>query len=110
MAKKAFFRKIRIGDTGTATIICTDAPLVTTDVTVAGLKLQARTQAQVTFGVLSLIDPATGLTLDAKHPMIKQLQAKLKAGDELTGFQFSANPVVDRDTREETGLYWIEPV
>ena len=82
-----FFRKLRVNDsTGTATIIVTD----------------------ITFGVLSLIDPETNQVMKANHPTIKALQGKLNAGDEMKGFQLSDNPVIDLNTGEETNLRWVE--
>ena len=61
-------------------------------------------------GVLSLRDPKTGGVMRADHPVIQQLQAKLNPGDAMPGFRITDNPITDRDTGEETGLYWVEAV
>lgn len=96
--------------TGTATLIVTDAPLTNKETTLAGISVATRTQSNVVFGVLSLIDPATGLVMNAKHPMIKELQKKLEPGMEMPGFQLSSNPVMNLETGEETNLKWAESV
>jgi hypothetical protein len=104
-----FFRKLRVNDsTGTATIIVTDKPISSKVGTLAGMKVGTRTQGNVTFGVLSLIDPKTNQVMRGSHPTIKALQSKLNAGDEMPGFQLSDNPVVDLKTGEETNLRWVE--
>ena len=104
-----FFRKLRVNDsTGTATIIVTDKPISSKVGTLAGMKVGTRTQGNVTFGVLSLIDPKTNQVMRGSHPTIKALQSKLNAGDEMPGFQLSDNPVVDLKTGEETNLRLVE--
>ena len=104
-----FFRKLRVNDsTGTATIIVTDKPISSKVGTLEGMKVGTRTQGNVTFGVLSLIDPKTNQVMRGSHPTIKALQSKLNAGDEMPGFQLSDNPVVDLKTGEETNLRWVE--
>ena len=104
-----FFRKLRINEsTGTATIICTDKPISSTKREIAGMSMALRTSSNVTFGVLSLIDPETNKVMGAKHPTIKALQTKLNQGDEMPGFQLSNNAVVDLNTGEETNLRWVE--
>tara|TARA_B100001778_G_scaffold333955_1_gene343784 strand:+ start:1803 stop:2141 length:339 start_codon:yes stop_codon:yes gene_type:complete len=108
---QVFFRRVRINaETGTATIICSDQPITQTQGTLAGLKVATQAQSNITFGVLSLRDPETGSVMGAKHPTIKALQSKLNSGDEMPGFALSSNPVVDRDTGEETGLFWVEAI
>ena len=83
-----FFRKLRVNDsTGTATIIVTDKPISSKVGELAGMKVGTRTQGNITFGVLSLIDPETNQVMKANHPTIKALQGKLNAGDEMKGFQ-----------------------
>ena len=104
-----FFRKLRINDSrGTATIIVTDKPISSKVGTLAGMQVGTRTQGNITFGVLSLIDPKTNQVMRGSHPTIKALQSKLNAGDEMPGFQLSDNPVVDLKTGEETNLRWVE--
>lgn len=75
---------------------------------IAGMQTALRTSSNVTFGVLSLIDPETNKVMGAKHPTIKALQTKLNQGDEMPGFQLSDNAVVDLNTGEETNLRWVE--
>ena len=104
-----FFRKLRINEnTGTATIIVTAKPISSTKREIAGMQTALRTSSNVTFGVLSLIDPETNKVMGAKHPTIKALQNKLNQGDEMPGFQLSDNPVIDLNTGEETNLRWVE--
>ncbi len=106
-----FFRKLRVNDnTGTATIIVTDKPISNKVGELAGMKVGTRTSQNITFGVLSLIDPETNQVMRANHPTIKALQSKLNQGDEMQGFKLSDNPVVDLNTGEETNLRWVEQV
>jgi len=106
-----FFRKLRVNEsTGTATIIATDRPIASKQTTLAGLNVGTRTQGNISFGVLSLIDPETNQVMKAGHPTIVALQKKLNAGDEMPGFQLSNNPVVDIKTGELTTLMWIEAI
>ena len=82
-----FFRKLRVNDsTGTATIIVTDKPISSKVGELAGMKVGTRTQGNITFGVLSLIDPETNKVMSAKHPDILKLQQTLNQGDEMPGF------------------------
>ena len=74
------------------------------------MKVGTRTSQNITFGVLSLIDPETNQVMRANHPTIKALQNKLNQGDEMQGFKLSDNPVVDLNTGEETNLRWVEQV
>ena len=106
-----FFRRVRINaETGTATLICSDQPITQTQAKLAGLKVATQAQSNVTVGVLSLRGPETGSVMGASHPTIKALQSTLNSGDEMPGFSMSDNPVVNRDTGEETGLFWVEAV
>jgi len=106
-----FFRKLRINEnTGTATIIVTDKPISNKVGELVGMKVGTRVSQNITFGVLSLIDPETNKVMGANHPTIKALQNKLNQGDEMQGFKLSDNPVVDLNTGEETNLRWVEQV
>tara|TARA_R110002051_G_scaffold272542_1_gene333029 strand:- start:2859 stop:3191 length:333 start_codon:yes stop_codon:yes gene_type:complete len=106
-----FFRKLNINkNTGSATLIVTDKPLVVKKQSIAGLNVGTRGQNNITFGVLSLIDPETNKVMRSDHPTIKQLQSKLNGGDPLPGFRLSDNPVIDQQTGEETSLKWVESV
>jgi hypothetical protein len=106
-----YFRKVNVNQsTGSATIIVTDQPIVSKQTTLAGIKVATRTQTNVTFGVLSLIDPDTNTVMKANHPGIKQLQKELNPGDEMPGFKFSDNLVKDLVTNEDTTLRWVEAV
>ncbi len=72
MKNSVYFRRIRINaETGTATIIVSDAPLTQTQGKLAGMSVATQAQTNVTFGVLSLIDPQTGKVMRANHPTIK---------------------------------------
>ena len=94
-----FFRKVNI-NTGrnSATVIVSSSPLAT------------RTQSNIVFGVLSLIDPETNTTMKADHPTIKAIQKTLNVGDEIDGFQMTDNYVLDMVTKEPTTLVWVEAV
>lgn len=106
-----YFRKVRINESaGTATIIVADQPSTLTEQKLAGLAVATQDNAGATIGVLSLRDPETGNVMRADHPVIQQLKAKLKPGDAMPGFRITDNPITDRDTGEETGLYWVEAV
>jgi bifunctional N-acetylglucosamine-1-phosphate-uridyltransferase/glucosamine-1-phosphate-acetyltransferase GlmU-like protein len=106
-----YFRKLNINEsTGSATIIASDVPLIQKATTLAGVNVATRTQNNITFGVLSLIDPETGQVMRSDHPTIKQLSAKLNRGDEMKGFKLSDNPVLNLTTGEESGMFWIEAV
>lgn len=111
MSKSVFFRKIKVNDkTQSAVIIVSSAPLTQVKAEIAGFQVGARTQQNLQFGILALTDPKTGESMKATHPTIKGLQAKLKAGDEMPGFQLSNNPVVNSETGEALdGLFWVEP-
>ena len=109
MSNSIFFRRIRINqETGTATIIVSDASLTQTKSKLAGLSVATQAQSNVKFGVLSLRDPETGSVMGASHPTIQALQSKLNMGDEMPGWKLSSNPVVNRETGETTGLFWVE--
>ena len=72
--------------------------------------LATRTQSNIVFGVLSLIDPETNTTMKADHPTIKAIQKTLNVGDEIDGFQMTDNYVLDMVTKEPTTLVWVEAV
>ena len=106
-----FFRKLRINEnTGTATIIVSDKPITSKKNELAGMSVATRATGNVTFGILSLIDPDTNKVMNAQHPTIKALQNKLNQGDEMPNFKLSDNPVVDLNTGDETNLRWVESV
>ena len=106
-----FFRKFSVNKTSNkVTLIVTDSPLTQKNGEIAGFSVGARTQAQVSFGILALTDPKTGESMQATHPTIKGLMGKLNPGDEIPGFFISNIPVTDRETGEPLeGLYWVEP-
>ena len=109
MKNSVYFRRIRTNqETGTATIIVSDSPLVQKQAKLAGLNVATQSQTSVTFGVLSLRDPDTGKVMGADHPTIQALQSKLNSGDEMEGFRLSENPVINQTTDEPTGLFWVE--
>lgn len=105
-----YFRKLNINEsTGSATIIVSSAPMQQKQTTLAGLPVGTRTQGNISFGVLSLIDPETNQVMRADHPTIKALGQKLNVGDELPGFRLSEQKVVNLTTGEENqNLFWVE--
>ena len=82
------------------TIVCVSEPLTTVKKTINGKEVHARTQANRTFGLLCLVDDK-GKTLDPNSLGLKQ-------GDEIPGFKMSDQAVLDQDTKEPTGLFWVE--
>ena len=74
------------------------------------MAVATRTQSNIVFGVLSLIDPETNTTMKADHPTIKAIQKTLNVGDEIDGFQMTDNYVLDMVTKEPTTLVWVEAV
>ena len=105
-----YFRKLNVNEsTGSATIIVSSAPMSNNKTTLAGLPVATRTQGDLSFGVLSLIDPETNQVMRADHPTIKALQSKLNLGDEMPGFKLSESKVVNLTTGEENqNLFWVE--
>lgn len=88
--------------TGTKTIVAVSEPLDSVKKTINGKEVHVRTQANRTFGLLCLMD-SKGKTLDPRT-------LALNPGDEIPGFEFSDSPVLDQETKEETGLFWVEAV
>ena len=75
MSKSVYFRKFSINEnTNSATIIASDTPLIQKQTTLAGQSVATRTQTNITFGVLSLIDPDTNQVMKADHPVIKEMR------------------------------------
>lgn len=104
-----FFRKVNINSSrNTATVIVSSAPLSNKNATLAGMEVATRSQSNIVFGVLSLLDPATGTTMRADHPTIKAIQKSLNVGDELPGFRMTDNVVMDMITKEPTTMMWVE--
>lgn len=107
MSEQVFFRKIT-----KSMIIVTDQPLETVDCTIEGMAFKARTQKQVRFGILCLVDAKTGLPVREDHPDFTKLKDKLLkkgSGAPLPGFRFSDAPVLDKE-QQPTGLVWVEAV
>lgn len=105
-----YFRKMNINEsTGSATIIVSSAPMSNNKTSIAGLPVATRTQGNLSFGVLSLIDPDTNQVMKASHPTITALGQKLNLGDEMKGFKLSEQKVVNLQTGEENqNLFWVE--
>ena len=104
-----FFRKVNINKgTNTATVIASSAPLGNKTAMIAGVEVATRDNSNITFGVLSLMDPKTGKTCDADHPTIKHIQQNVNEGDEMPDFRMTGNMVMDMKTKKETTLCWIE--
>ena len=105
-----YFRKVNINaNTGSATIIVSSKPMSQKKGEIAGIQVGTRTQGDISFGVLSLIDPETNQVMRSDHPSIKALQSKLNLGDEMPGFKLSDVKVVNLTAGEENqNLYWVE--
>ena len=95
MANSVFMHKIVKN-----TIVCVSEPLETLDKEINGHKVKSRSQANRTFGLLCLVD--------GKNNPIKPQSLGLTKGDEMPGFRITEIPVLDRETKEETGLFWVE--
>jgi hypothetical protein len=111
MSNSVFFRRFKINDdTKSAVIIVSSQPLTQAKAEIAGFQVGARTQQEVSFGILALTDPKTGESMKSTHPTIKQLQSKLNPGDEIPGFKISNVAVVNQETKEPLdNLFWVEP-
>jgi hypothetical protein len=106
-----YFKSISINKAfNTATIVVSSAPILNKMTVIAGINVETRTQQQVTFGLLSVIDPETGKTITGDSDITKVLQQSLNTGDVLDGFKLSSNPVMDRTTGEPTDMFWVEAV
>ena len=106
-----FFRKVNINKSrNSATVIVSSAPLANKKSSLAGMPVATRTQSNIVFGVLSLIDPETNETMRADHPTIAAIQQTYDVGAELEGFQMTENYVLDMETKEPTTLVWVEAV
>ena len=106
-----FFRKVNINkERNSATVIVSSSPLANKKSSLAGMPVATRTQSNIVFGILSLLDPETNETMKADHPTIAAIQKTLNVGDELDGFQMTDNYVKDMETGEPTTLVWVEAV
>ena len=92
---KTYFHKIVNN-----TIICKSQPLSVHKTEINGVTVHTREQGQVTYGLLCLMDDK-GNSLDPST-------LGLKLNQPMDGFQFSESPVLDQETQEETGMYWVE--
>tara|TARA_R100000995_G_C3467868_1_gene116698 strand:+ start:602 stop:892 length:291 start_codon:yes stop_codon:yes gene_type:complete len=93
--KNVFFHKIVNN-----TIVVKSQPLSVTKTEINGVQVFTREQGQVTYGLLCLLDDK-GNSLDPSS-------LGLKLNQEMKGFRFSESPVLDQETNEETGMYWVE--
>jgi len=110
-SNKVYFRKVNINaERNTATVIVSSAPLASKTSTILGKEVATRSQSNITFGVLSLLDPETNETMRADHPTIKHIQKTCNVGQELEGFRMTDNLVLDMVTKEPTTLCWVEAV
>ena len=95
MKNSLFFHKIVNN-----TIVCKTAVLGTKKSTINGVTVYDREQGNVSYGLLCLLDES-GNSLDPSA-------LGLKKNQELKGFQLSSNPVLDQETDEPTGMFWVE--
>ena len=93
--KNVFFHKIVNN-----TIVVKSQPLSVTKTEINGVQVFTREQGQGTYGLLCLLDDK-GNSLDPST-------LGLKLNQEMKGFRFSESPVLDQETNEETGMYWVE--
>lgn len=69
-------------------MVLSSAPMAQAKAEILGFHVGIRTQpANLKIGILPLTDTSTGQGLKSTHPSIIGLQAKLKVGDEVPGFQ-----------------------
>jgi hypothetical protein len=107
MSNSVYFLKLKINqDTKSVMIICSSAPLESKVATLAGKKFTIRKQAAVQLGILTLMDEK-GQAIKSDSPMVKDLKT-LVQGQELAGFFMSDNPVLDKETKQPTGLFWVD--
>lgn len=112
MKNSVYFRRLAINEQyKTVSLYCSSEPLTQSTFNLDGLEFAARRQSQeLKFGLLPLIDPKTGKSLDPKHPNVKTLQAKYNVGDEMVGIRITDVPVINRETGEAVpNLFWAEP-
>tara|TARA_R110000782_G_scaffold259655_1_gene350346 strand:+ start:1002 stop:1331 length:330 start_codon:yes stop_codon:yes gene_type:complete len=106
-----FFRKVNINAArNSATVIVSSSALSNKVVTWAGKTMATRSNSDISFGVLSLMDPETGETMKADHPTIKHIQKNVRVGDAMPEFQMTDNFVMDMVTKEPTTLRWVEAI
>ena len=106
-----FFRKVNINAaTNSATVIVSSDSISNKTTMIAGIEVATRSNNDITFGVLSLMDPETGKTCDADSNIIKHIQKNVNVGDEMPDFRMTDNFVMDMKTNEPTTLRWIEAI
>ncbi len=86
-----------------STIVCTDKPFGVVKHNINGTECATRSNDNVTFGLLVLCDPATKETVTPKFLAELGLQEQ----QSLPGYRLSDNPVLDRKTGAETGMFWV---
>ena len=106
-----FFRKVNINAArNSATVIVSSSAISNKTTMIAGIEVATRSNNDITFGVLSLMDPETGKTCDADSNIIKHIQQNVNVGDEMEDFRMTDNFVMDMKTNEPTTLRWIEAI
>ena len=106
-----FFRKVNINAaTNSATVIVSSDAISNKTTMIAGIEVATRSNNDIEFGVLSLMDPETGKTCDADSNIIKHIQKNVNVGDEMEGFRMSDKFVMDLKTKEPTTLKWVEAI
>ncbi|MDX8394576.1 MAG: hypothetical protein R8K21_08375, partial [Mariprofundales bacterium] len=106
-----FFRKVNINAArNSATVIVSSDAISNKTTMIAGIEVATRSNNDITFGVLSLMDPETGKTCDADSNIIKHIQKNVNVGDEMPGFKMSDKFVMDMVTKEPTTLKWVEAI
>ena len=93
-----FFHKI---PEDSNTVIVKSAPIGKSEMTFNGKPGFTRTAASAKFGLLVICDE-DGNTVDPR-------QYGFEFNQIIPGVRLSDSPVLDQETKEETGLYWAEP-
>ena len=98
MNDSVYFYKI-----SNSTIVCTDKPFGVSKAPINGVACATRSNDNVTFGLLVLCDPVTKETVTPEF----LAELGLREQQALAGFRLSDNPVLDRKTGAETGMFWV---
>lgn len=93
------------------TIVCTSEPFGATKGELNGVATATRNVGDVTFGLLCLVDDAGNTqVLNHRGSNPEGVDYKLKDKQPLAGFEMSNQPVLDRETKEPTGMFWVTAV
>ena len=93
------------------TIVCTSEPFGATKGELNGVEASTRNVGEVIFGLLCIVDD-DGSTKVLNHRGSNKdgFDYKLEDQQELPGYKMSDQPVLDKVTKEPTGMFWVTAV